>query len=268
MTLNLLVGKYFKSSRKTDPKTKGSHKSSSVQRSFKSDEKKRLFKKEESLSNTSTPTSEYDLEKQPTYVVGKNNYLLKKFFSKNTTNINALGRFSNIRNPQKSGLSNIRNPQKPGLNAYGNTQSPIGECRNSSESSNPEKERISGKNKHASNTIGNISRTSNPFRGSRMRNTLSNVDAKSPIQLTGNTSVKSSKSGWDVASRKFGQSVQMEGENKRIVGGMPAVVRDRLNKDKIQKDVANSVKKESTQKNFGVTRTRDRNLWTNKHIKT
>lgn len=249
MTLNLLVGKYFKSSRKTDPKTKGSHKSSSVQRSFKSDEKKGLFKKEESLSNTSTPTSEYDLERQPTNVVGKNNYLLKKFFSKNPTNINALSRFSNI-----------RNPQKPGLNAYGNTQSPMGECRNSSESSNPEKEHISGKSKH--------SRTSNPFRGSRMRNTLSNVDAINPIQLTGNTSVKSSKSGWDVASRKFGQSVKMEGENKRIVGGMPAVVRDRLNKDKIQKDVANSVKKESTQKNFGVTRTRDRNLWTNKHIKT
>jgi hypothetical protein len=78
--------------------------------------------------------------------------------------------------------------------------------------------------------------------------------------------------GWDEASRKFGQSVQMDGKNKRIVGGMPTVVRDRLKKDKIQKDqmqkdVANSVKKESTQKNVGVTTTRDRNLWTNKHIK-
>jgi len=261
LTLYLLVGKYFKISRKTDSKTKGSHKSSPVPRSFKSDEEKRLFKKDESLSNTSTPTSEYDLEKQPTHVVGKNNYLLKKFFSKHATNVNALGSFSNI-----------RNPQKPGLNAYGNTRSPMGEFRNSSESSSPDKERISGKCKNASSTIGNISRTSNSFRGSRMRNTLSNVDAKNPIQLTGTTSVKSSQSEWDVASRKFGQSVQMDGKNKRIVGGMPTVVRDRLNKDKmqkdqIQKDVANSVKKESIQKNFGVTTTRDRNLWTNKHIK-
>jgi hypothetical protein len=49
LTLNLLVGKYFKSSRKTDSKTKGSHKSSSVQRSFKSDEEKRLFRKDENL---------------------------------------------------------------------------------------------------------------------------------------------------------------------------------------------------------------------------
>lgn len=195
-------------------------------------------------------------------MVGKNNYLLKKFFSKHTTNVNALGRFSNT-----------RNPQKPGLNAYGNTRSPMGESRKSSESSNQDKERISEKCKNdSSSTIGNSSRTSNSFRGSRMRNTLSNVDAKNPIQLTGNASVKSSQSGWDVASRKFGQSVQMERKNKRIVGGMPTAVQDRLNKDEMQKgqmqkDVANLVKKESTQKNFGVTTTRDRNLWTNKHIK-
>jgi hypothetical protein len=201
------------------------------------------------------------LERQPSYVVEKNNYLLKQFFSKHATNVNALGNFSNI-----------RNPQKPGLNAYGNTRSPMGECRKSCESSNPDKEHISGKCKNVSSTIGNISKTSNSLRGSRMRNTLSNVDAKNPIRLTGNTSVKSSQSGWDEASRKFGQSVQMDGKNKRIVGGMPTVVRDRLKKDKIQKDqmqkdVANSVKKESTQKNVGVTTTRDRNLWTNKHIK-
>lgn len=194
-------------------------------------------------------------------MVEENNYLLKQFFSKHATNVNALGNFSNI-----------RNPQKPGLNAYGNTPSPMGEWRKSSESSNPDKEHISGKCKNVSSTIGNISKTSNSFRGSRMGNTLSNVDAKNPIRLTGNTSVKLSQSGWNVASRKFGQSVQMDGKNKRIVGGMPTVVRDRLKKEKIQKDqmqkdVANSVKKESTQKNFGVTTTRDRNLWTNKHIK-